>query len=106
MIDASRIHRFARAVVGIIIFVAITAQVAHYIAAGNFHAVNFFSFFTIEANIIAAAVLMLVALRPNRHPITAMLRGAATLYMTITFIIYASILATPNDILLLWVNLV
>ena len=96
----------ARSFVAVIVFAAILSQVLTNMGNGSFHPGNFFSFFTIESNIIAGCVLVMAAVRTKRHPIAALLRGAATLYMMVTFIIYATILASAHDILLVWVNLV
>jgi hypothetical protein len=72
--------------------------------------VNFFSFFTIQSNIIAAALLIYSALRsPDRPPSPTLdlVRGAATLYMTTTGIVY-SLLLSGEDVqtAIDWVNTV
>ena len=57
---------------------------------------NFFSFFTIESNILAAAVLLYGAARPalvGRAQTSILVRGAAVLYMTVTFIVYGVLLS-------------
>jgi hypothetical protein len=57
---------------------------------------NFFSFFTIESNILAAAVLLYGAARPSmvgRSQTLDLVRGAAVLYMTVTFIVYGVLLS-------------
>jgi hypothetical protein len=59
--------------------------------------VNFFSFFTIESNLIAAAWALAV-------PSNGALRGAATLYMAITGIVFALLLAGFDSLLLPWIN--
>ena len=81
-------------VVALVIAVHDTANVAHY-----------FSFFTIEANVVSVGVLAIGALRDPRSPAWAWVRAAATLYMTITGIVYAALL-TGTDVGLLapWVN--
>jgi len=72
--------------------------------------VNFFSFFTIEANIFAAVVLIVTGIflltgRPV-HGLT-MVRGAATLCMVMTGIIYTLLLRDVDvQIPLPWVNAV
>jgi hypothetical protein len=58
---------------------------------------NFFSFFTIESNIFAAAILLIAVWR-NRQgvppsPTFDLLRGAATLYMATTGIVYGVLLS-------------
>lgn len=56
---------------------------------------NFFSFFTIQTNILAAAMLALTALvRPEeRTPLFDALRGGVTLYITITGVVFALLLS-------------
>lgn len=57
----------------------------------NFIVANFFSFFTIESNLIASVVFLITgfaALKFADMGRFALLRGAATLYMTTTGIIY------------------
>ena len=57
----------------------------------TFNVVNFFSFFTIESNLIAAVVFVITgvrALRVAEQDRFALLRGLATLAMTMTGVIY------------------
>ncbi len=57
----------------------------------TFSVANFFSFFTIESNLIGSVVFLFTgfaALRAADTDRFAMLRGAATLYLTMTGIIY------------------
>ncbi|MGH2558513.1 MAG: Pr6Pr family membrane protein [Thermomicrobiales bacterium] len=73
-------------------------------------AVNFFSFFTIQSNIIAAGLLLYTALRaPDGVPSRTLdlLRGAAVLYMTTTGIVYALLLSGEDvQTTIGWVNTV
>lgn len=74
---------------------------------------NFFSFFTIQSNILAAIIFIFVGVgvlaQQKSNPQFALIRGAATLYMTMTGIIYA-LLLSGNEIALQttipWVNTV
>ena len=61
----------------------------------SFSAGNFFSFFTIQANLLAICVLALAALvRPGeRTAAFDSLRGAATLYIAITGVVFALLLS-------------
>lgn len=56
---------------------------------------NFFSFFTIQSNIFAAVMLVMSALvrRGERSLLFDAVRGAATLYITITFVVFAVFLS-------------
>jgi hypothetical protein len=67
--------------------------------------VNFFSYFTILSNLLAIVVLLVGGLLDPRDPRWAFLRGAATLYMVITGIVYA-VLLSGQDVgaLAPWVN--
>ena len=63
-------------------------QVAWSSDHGFFDAGNFFSFFTIESNILTAVVLGVGALRDPLGHGWQLFRGAVTLYMTIIGIVY------------------
>jgi hypothetical protein len=77
---------------------------------GTLNAVNFFSYFTIQSNLIAIAALVLPAVamlvargtEPRRFD---MLRGGAVVYMTVTGVVYGLLLSgTDVDTALSWVN--
>jgi hypothetical protein len=78
--------RLAAAALGIAAMVTALVQ-------GNGSIANFFSFFTIESNILAAVVFLVGGLRDPRSQRWAFFRGAVTLYMVITGIVYAVLLA-------------
>lgn len=76
----------------------------------GFDPVSFFSFFTIESNVLAAAVLLL-GMSPfyQQQRWFGYLRGAATLCIVTTGIIYATLLSGLEQALqttIPWVNLV
>jgi hypothetical protein len=82
-----RIARLGFAALGIAAIVAaITAP-----ATGSLG--NFFSYFTIESNMLAIVVLIVGGLVGPQGRDWAYLRGAATLFMVITGIVYAVLLA-------------
>ena len=90
-----------------------TAMVVQWVSSsskGPFSPVNFFSYFTIQSNIIAAVVLFYMVLRPANESVAfARIRGAATLYMATTGIVYALLLSgnpAAVAITLPWVNAV
>jgi hypothetical protein len=60
---------------------------------------NFFWFFTIQSNILAAAVLALTATVPReaRSPLFDAVRGAGTLYIAITGVVFALLLAGRQE---------
>lgn len=80
---------------------AITAAVVFQLQHGvdnAFEAVNFFSYFTILSNVVAAVLLWWETARPpeSQSPTGAATRGAVTLYMTITLIVYWVLLTDPH----------
>ncbi len=67
--------------------------------------VNFFSFFTIESNLLAIVVLLVGGAVDPQSQRWAYVRGAATLYMVITGIVYAALLANEEvGLTAAWVN--
>ena len=67
--------------------------------------VNFFSFFTIESNLLAIVVLLIGGAGDPQSERWAYVRGAATLYMVITGIVYAALLANEEvGLTAAWVN--
>ncbi len=74
---------------------AIFLQANHLIAIGRFELGPFFSFFTIQANLIAIGVLVISALGGVglSDGLLAALRGASVLYLTITGLVYAVLLS-------------
>jgi hypothetical protein len=92
---------------------AIAGQLIKSADIENFSTANFFSFFTIQSNILAAIVLLagaLVALRGQESsPAWELVHGAAVSYMMTTGIVFAALLAgLPDDLdlTLPWVNFV
>jgi hypothetical protein len=92
----------------VITLVAITAQALDLIAGGTFVPVNFFSYFTIQSNLIAVAVFLVGAVRRDAPSRTwDLVRGASVVYMTVTFVVFALLLSGINvDTRLAWVNTV
>jgi hypothetical protein len=86
----------ARLFVAALTLAALAAQLALGRRRESFDVVNFFSFFTVESNILAVLVLTITgitALRAGLQPERFVaLRGATTLYMTITGVIYVLLL--------------
>jgi hypothetical protein len=84
--------RVALATLGI---VAITNQYADRDGNPGFSTTNFFSFFTIQSNILAVVALMLAAVvRPDERSFAfEAFRGAVVLYMAITGVVFALLLS-------------
>jgi hypothetical protein len=82
-----------RVVVALLIFAAVVTEIATLVERDRFVPANFFSFFTIESNLFASAVLLLSVLAPRHGRTLILLRGAATLYMAVTGIVFSVLLA-------------
>jgi hypothetical protein len=98
-----------RAGFAILALVAIAAQMLDLADRGVLNPVNFFSYFTIESNLIAVAALLwaaaAAAARSGPNPRLDFFRGAATTYMTVTFVVFALLLAdTDVDTAIVWVD--
>lgn len=57
---------------------------------------DFFSYFTIQSNLLAIVVLLIGGIVDPTSPRWSAIRGAVTLYMTITGIVYAVLLANET----------
>jgi hypothetical protein len=96
-----------RAIAAVLILVAIGVQLAAAAQTPHFDAANFFGYFTILSNIFAALVLIKAALMrgtPSRR--LDVLRGAATVSMTMVGVIFSLLLASLESDLVPWVNAV
>jgi polyferredoxin len=90
--------------------VAMTYQFATS-ADTSFRQANFFGFFTIQSNLILAAVYLLSALAPAApgEPTRSLVRAAATTYIVIVGIVYATLLAplgVAGGVPVPWANVV
>ena len=96
---------------GLLALAAIIAQYARSTGHAAFNPVNFFSYFTIESNLLAAAAFLLgawfiIARRPLPHWFN-LFRGGVVVYMVLTGIIFALLLkdtSVQNDFSLLWAD--
>jgi len=79
---------------GLLILAAIGFMVWTLIDEGAFNALNFFSFFTILSNLLAMAVLLEGGRRQlaGEAPLPDLWRGAAVVYMTVTYLVFAVLL--------------
>ena len=93
-------------------FSAVVTEIATLIERDLFEPFNFFSYFTIQSNIFAFIILIISALAiasNKRSSVFNLLRGAATLYMVITGIVFAVLLAGVEGSILTaapWDNIV
>src|SRR3990167_9169997 len=75
---------------------AVVTEMVVTIGRGTFRPENFFSYFTIESNIIAGVVFLISAwmlFKGRKSSTLDFSRGAATLFMTITGIVFATLLS-------------
>jgi hypothetical protein len=89
--------------------VAIATQLGDLAIRGALNPINFFSYFTIQSNIIGIAAFVTAAASWRRGGGTSidMLRGAATVYLTVTFVVFSLLLSgTDVDTAIPWVNTV
>jgi hypothetical protein len=85
---------------------AIGYQLLDLMAKGTLDPVNFFSYFTIQSNLIGIAALLWAAVAGGGvNPRLDSFRGAATTYLAITFVVFALLLAeTDVDTAVFWVD--
>ena len=108
-----RLASYGRIFFGSLTLFALAVQFAHGAHQG-WSTANFFSFFTVQSNIVAAVILIIVGtgtllgLKSTRQ--FAFLRGAATLYMVmtgvITFLLLADVASESLQTTLPWVDTV
>jgi hypothetical protein len=108
-VNRRRILALARVVFALLTITAMTTQALDLAANGRFHPLNFFSYFTIQSNVIGAVVFLVAALRwrgPS-SPGWELVRGASALNLTVTYVVFALLLSDTNvDTRLSWVNTV
>ena len=80
--------RAARAVAGLLGLVALVGILVVSDDNPGFTVANFFSYFTIESNVLAAVVLLGLAAVPTAAASTEGLRAATTVYMVVTGVVY------------------
>jgi hypothetical protein len=87
--------------------VAIIVQLVSLAGKGTLNPVNYFSYFTIDSNLIATGVLIAGAANRDRPatPRLDLVRGGAVVYMSITGIVFTLLLSnTDVDTAIPWVN--
>jgi hypothetical protein len=107
--DRRSVHALARVFFAGVTLAAILTQLADLAAAGTLNPVSYFSYFTIDSNLIAATVLLIGARRWRSEPSAAfdLVRGAAVVYMSVTGIVFTLLLSnTDVDTAIPWVNTV
>jgi hypothetical protein len=85
-----------RTAIGLLGFSALVTEVATLHERNKLELANFFSYFTVEANLFAAIVLIaggLTLTAKGESSTFAVIRGAATLYLAITGLVFSLLLA-------------
>ena len=85
---------------------AVVYQLVALLDNPSFHPLNFLSYFTIQSNLIGAAVLLIGAIRRDIHtPTFDLVRGGAVVYLVTTGIVFSVLLSgTDVDTAIPWVN--
>lgn len=101
--------RIVRVFFGLLGLSALITEVIVLLSEGVFKPVNFFSFFTVLSNIFAASLLIYLGFTKKPSQKTEVIRGAVTLYMLMTGVIFAFLLASLEGVRLTatpWDNVV
>lgn len=80
---------------GLLVFSAVITEIATIVERGQFNPINFFSYFTIETNMLVVVTLLLsaIAVAMGRNSRLDVLRGAVTVYALIVGIGFSVLLA-------------
>jgi hypothetical protein len=98
-----------RLVFAAVTIAAIISQAVASINLGIFRPANYFSYFTIDSNMIATALLLVgvIRWRLTSSPGLDVLRGAGVVYMSVTGVVFTLLLSGVDvDTQLKWVNTV
>ncbi len=92
---ASRGLLVVRAASAALVILAMVVQAAALAQAGRFDPTRFFAFFTIQSNLIGVAAFALLVANGDRPRSRALelLRGAAAVYLTVTFVVVILLLS-------------
>ena len=91
----SRVLMVVRAVAVLLVLAAIVVQAVVLAQAGRFDATRYFAFFTIQSNLIGVAAFAWLLANGDRPRSRALelLRGAAAVYLTVTFVVVILLLS-------------
>lgn len=94
-----RLLALARIGFALLVMAAIAFMIWTLIDEGSFNALNFFTFFTILSNLFAAAIFFEGGRRQlsGAAPVPDIWRGAAVVYMTVTYIVFAVLLRDAQE---------
>lgn len=104
----TRVSSALRIAFAVLSLVAIGAQLAVLAGAGGLNPVNFFSYFTVQSNLIGVVALLATAAAGRRRERAIdWVRGAASVYLTVTFAVVILLLSNIDVGLQLgWVDFV
>jgi len=108
-VQRSQILTVTRAASVVIVTIAIVAQALELAANGRFDMTRFFAFFTIQSNLIGVVAFAWLILRRNgpRTRGLELFRGAAAVYLTVTFFVVIFLLSGVDvQLQLPWVDFV
>ena len=94
-----RLLALARIGFAVLVLAAIAFMIWTLVDEGSFNALNFFTFFTILSNLFAAGVLFEGGRRQltGAPPVPDLWRGAAVVYMSVTYIVFAVLLRDAQE---------
>lgn len=97
MID--RLLALARIGVALLVLAAVAYMISVLVDEGTFNALNFFTFFTIISNLFAAAIFLEGGRRQltGATPLPDLWRGAAVVFMAVTYIVFAVLLRDAQE---------
>jgi hypothetical protein len=94
-----RLLAWVRIGFGVLIAAAIAFMIWTLVDEGVFNALNFFTFFTILSNLLAMSVLLEGGRRQlaGDPPVPDLWRGAAVVYMAVTYLVFAVLLRDAQE---------
>jgi hypothetical protein len=103
-----RFGTWYRVAMGLLVLIALAAQYVHSHGNPGFSTVNYFSYFTNLSNIVGALLFIYCGLRGDVTSLAVdMLRGAATVYLATTGLVYNLLLTGEAvGVVIPWVNAV
>lgn len=96
---AERLIAWTRIGFAALVVAALAFMIWTLVNEGVFNALNFFTFFTVLSNMLAAAVVFEGGRRAlsNSEPVPDLWRGAAVVYMTVTYVVFAVLLRDAQE---------
>jgi len=97
----NRLLALTRIAFALLVIAALAFMIYTLIEGGTFNALNFFTFFTVLSNLLAAAVFFEGGRRQlsGAAAVPDIWRGAAVAYMTVTYVVFAVLLRGEQEAL-------